>query len=69
MSDESSEIGNTYVSARKTNAYFKSILKSKYLFWHLMLLQVRIQENFRGRFNHITVHTLRIRTDRPEQTV
>ena len=44
MSDESNEIGNGYM----TNAYFKIILKSKYLSWHLMPLQVRLQENFQG---------------------
>ena len=61
MSDESSN----------TNAHFKHILKSKSLFWHLMPQQVRIQEDFsRGvRFNHITVHTLRIRRNKPDQTV
>ena len=36
-----------YVSARKTNAYFKNILRSKSLSWPLMPLQVRIQEHFR----------------------
>ena len=46
------------------------ILKNKYLYWHLMPLQVRIQEISEGvRFNHITQYTLRLRTDKPAQTV
>ena len=37
-----------YVSARKTNAYFTNILKSKSLSWHLMPLHVRIKEDSQG---------------------
>ena len=69
MSNESSQIGNKqiYVSARKKkNASFKNILKNKYLSWHLMPYRC----GSKGvRFNHITVHTLRIGQYRPEQTV
>ena len=69
-SNESSDFGKMYVLARKTNAHFKNILKNKSFTWHLMSLQVRIQRiSERVRFNHITVHSLRIRIDRPQQTV
>ena len=66
-----------YVSAHKTNADFKKKKKKK----KIIIIIINIKSTFnaptsadpggfpRVRINHITVHTLRIRTDRPEQKV
>ena len=50
MSDETSETGNRYMfQLVKQMLFFQKYLKkNKDLSWHLMPLQVRFQENFRG---------------------